>query len=688
MATDADVEASDLSGERATAASQPTVMVGGFRTAVLNRHQLAERMLADCLEARAQRQVWRPKLIFSSNGQGIALAASDSAFAAAMDEADIIHADGMPVVFASRLTSTPLPERIATTDFFHNAAQVAAEHGLRFFLLGGAEEENAAAAEAIRRQYPTLQLVGRHHGYFGPEQDEAVCRMVRDSGADVLWIALGKPMQEHWSVRNRDRLRGVGWIKTCGGLFSFLIGSARRAPQPIQDLGLEWLHRLLRDPRRLFWRYLTTNPVALYQLLFRTERSGRVGRLIDRLSMGAGAPALFALANFVALLVLQQSASAEDFGLLSFAQVVVATGIGLSSAMFSGPALVSLSQGKEPADSVIGSFFRANLIYCVFAAVGLFGMAALAGATSIDAILLSMMGATMWVRMFVRALQLALHQRQAAARSDLAYAGTVLMGLPVVVLTTGASVASFAILQAVGTVVSILPMTPLFIRTVRAAAVTPASIFRQSFQRHGRWAIVAALANKVTAQGHSFVLTLALGPAAYAPVALATLLFRPMGVVVTGLIQFERPNMARSVAAGEAKQLASDVGFVCRTVAATWFSNVLLVGCAVALAPGLLTKDGYETGSFIPALMLVGLTVLIRALRDPQETALETAGHYRDLANLAILCGPVSVVVMLAAWAMWPTAPWGILFGGLVGEATYAMLVARRYGRLQAGLRS
>src|SRR5690606_36992720 len=132
-----------------------------------------------------------------------------------MAQADIIHADGMPVVWASRLAGAPLPERVCTTDFFHDAACSAVEHQLRFFILGGSEELNREAVKAMVRLHPGLKIAGRHHGYFGEDMDEEVCSSIRRSGADVVWVGLGKPRQEEWSVRNRARLAGVGWIKTC-----------------------------------------------------------------------------------------------------------------------------------------------------------------------------------------------------------------------------------------------------------------------------------------------------------------------------------------------------------------------------------------------------------------------------------------------------------------------------------------
>jgi N-acetylglucosaminyldiphosphoundecaprenol N-acetyl-beta-D-mannosaminyltransferase len=233
-------------------------------------------MVEDCFEAREQGDSWLPKLVFSSNGQGVALAGRSPRFMKVMSKADIVHADGMPVVFASKMTVAPLPERIPTTDFFHDAARAAESAGLRFFMLGAKQGQNVAAIAAIRERYPDLDIAGSYHGYFGEDEDEDVCRKIRESGADVVWIALGKPRQEEWCLRNRERLRGVGWLKTCGGLYAFLAGDAPRAPEWMQKAGLEWLFRLINDPWRLAWRYLWTNPYAFYRLIRYTGKGHSV----------------------------------------------------------------------------------------------------------------------------------------------------------------------------------------------------------------------------------------------------------------------------------------------------------------------------------------------------------------------------------------------------------------------------
>ena len=247
------------------------VMVGGIQTVCLSREALARTMLHDCLRARAaadgQRQ---PKLVFASNGHVIATAARDEAFAAVFRQADMVHADGQASVFASRMTGSPIPERSATTDFIHDAAALAAQHGLRFFLLGATDETNAEAARRLREMHPGLAIVGRRHGYFSRSEEPEICDEINLTQPDVIWVGLSVPLEYEFSVRNKARLR-AGWLVTCGGCYNFVTGAYKRAPGWMQACGLEWLFRLVKEPKRLFWRYAVTNPLAIFLLLTRTS---------------------------------------------------------------------------------------------------------------------------------------------------------------------------------------------------------------------------------------------------------------------------------------------------------------------------------------------------------------------------------------------------------------------------------
>ncbi len=246
------------------------VMVGGLKAACVSRGDLTSLMVEQCLAKRLSSSLF-PKVVFAVNGHALSLAAANARFRAFHDLADIVHADGQPVVFASKvLTSTPIPERSATTDFFHDAAVAARKYGLRFYLLGATEDVNARCADVMRELYPGLQIVGRRHGYFGQAEEAEICENINRSGADVVWVGLGIPQEQAFCIRNRNRL-DVGWLVTAGGCFNYVSGHYRRAPLWMQSLGLEWLHRVWREPRRLFWRYAVTNPHALFLLLTRTS---------------------------------------------------------------------------------------------------------------------------------------------------------------------------------------------------------------------------------------------------------------------------------------------------------------------------------------------------------------------------------------------------------------------------------
>lgn len=249
------------------------VVVGDFIIPCLSRRGFADLLLDDWRNQRRRQYRLPPKISYSVNGQIVAEVNRDAEMKAVFSRADYLDPDGMWLVFASRLLCrVPLPERVATTDFFHDAAKVAEEHGLSFFILGSTNENNIAACDKLRRLYPRLSVVGGHHGYFAPSEEEAVIEAIATARPDVLWIGMGYPRQERLAERIRERLAGVTWIKTCGGLLEHLLEAQPRAPSVIQQLGFEWLHRLVKEPRRLAWRYIKTNPLAFWDLATRTRR--------------------------------------------------------------------------------------------------------------------------------------------------------------------------------------------------------------------------------------------------------------------------------------------------------------------------------------------------------------------------------------------------------------------------------
>lgn len=186
------------------------------------------------------------------------------------DSASIVLADGMPLVWASHLQGTPLPERVAGSDLIYSLTAGAAETGFSVFLLGGDEGTARAASECLIARYPGLRVAGTYCPPLGfekdPHQMAELRRIVAESRADIVYVALGSPKQELLIDKIRDVLPGAWWVGV-GISFSFVCGEVKRAPRWIQRIGLEWLHRLAQEPRRLGGRYLWHGPPFLIRLL-------------------------------------------------------------------------------------------------------------------------------------------------------------------------------------------------------------------------------------------------------------------------------------------------------------------------------------------------------------------------------------------------------------------------------------
>ncbi len=184
----------------------------------------------------------------------------DPSYRRIVKSADLVYADGMGVVLASRLFSTPLKERVNAGDFLPDMCARAAEKGHRIYLLGGEEGVAEKVKQNLTERYPNLCIVGAQSGYFPDERSESVVREIHEARPDILLVGMGSPKQEKWIHRNLERL-GVPVAWGVGALFDYYSGRIRRAPIWMREWGLEWMHRLTKEPRRLWQRYLVGNVV-------------------------------------------------------------------------------------------------------------------------------------------------------------------------------------------------------------------------------------------------------------------------------------------------------------------------------------------------------------------------------------------------------------------------------------------
>ena len=189
-----------------------------------------------------------------------------------INECALINADGMPVVWASRLLGKPLKERVAGVDLFEALMRRAGEKGWRVFLLGAREEVVTKVAETYQRKYPNLVLAGYRNGYWKGEAEEAmVAEQVRASQADLLFVAISSPKKEQFLGRYQAEMK-IPFAMGVGGTFDVAIGRVKRAPVWMQNWGLEWFYRFLQEPRRMFRRYFIDDMAFIW--LFIKEAAG------------------------------------------------------------------------------------------------------------------------------------------------------------------------------------------------------------------------------------------------------------------------------------------------------------------------------------------------------------------------------------------------------------------------------
>lgn len=242
-----------------------TVNIGGIQTACVSRKSLA--LLIGKLAN--DDSLTSPVLVFDSNGHGISESNANKKFNELLKAADIIHADGQSVVKFSHYFYPPenhIPEATPTTDTIHEIPQYNLEN-ISHFLLGGQESVVKKASEILVSQHSRFILSGYNNGYFTLNEEDGIIQKIDNSGCQVLWVGLGKPKEQEFCVRNKEKFKNVKVIITCGGCYNYITGEYKRAPKWMQDSGLEWLHRMFTQPKHLFWRYFTTNPHAIYCML-------------------------------------------------------------------------------------------------------------------------------------------------------------------------------------------------------------------------------------------------------------------------------------------------------------------------------------------------------------------------------------------------------------------------------------
>lgn len=187
-------------------------------------------------------------LVFTPNAEILVKAHDDKEFAQILREADLVVPDGSSLIWAAKVLGKPLKTRVTGIDLMQLLLAEANKKEWSVFFLGAKPNVIKLAAKNVKEKYPNLKLQGFHHGYF--KDDLEPLNLINSAKPDLLFVGMGAPLQEKWLVANRSRLQ-VSVAMGVGGSFDVLAGVTKRAPQFIQNIGLEWLYRYIKEPARL-----------------------------------------------------------------------------------------------------------------------------------------------------------------------------------------------------------------------------------------------------------------------------------------------------------------------------------------------------------------------------------------------------------------------------------------------------
>jgi N-acetylglucosaminyldiphosphoundecaprenol N-acetyl-beta-D-mannosaminyltransferase len=209
------------------------------------------------------------QVVHLCNAYNVLLAAKDERYREVINAGDINLPDGTATVVAGRLLGVPVPGRIAGADLLAAVCDWGIDRRLRHFFYGGTPASLNAMLDALGTAYPGMNIAGSYAPPFRPlteAETSDVCKLINDTGAQIVWVGLGTPKQDHWMEAFRLHL-DASVLVGVGAVFDFLSGNRKRAPRWMQRVGLEWLYRLAGEPSRLWRRYLLGNPEFVVRVM-------------------------------------------------------------------------------------------------------------------------------------------------------------------------------------------------------------------------------------------------------------------------------------------------------------------------------------------------------------------------------------------------------------------------------------
>lgn len=368
---------------------------------------------------------------------------------------------------------------------------------------------------------------------------------------------------------------------------------------------------------------------------------------LARFGLASMSSAAVSVSHLLVQLVSVRHLAAAEIGTLAFLLVILQFGYGLSNALVSTPYTIAVNQRREGEDGEFAFFFPLNLLLALAQGLVCAGVAwAMAGPWAAAAF--GAAGVASLLRWFGRANAYAHHKPMGAALSDMAYAGVVVAGVGAT-LAIGPRIELFGAVLATAGLIALAPFGGRFVARHRPVRLGQAfAAYRPVWKRQSAWTLIGVTTTEATSNAHSYIVTLLAGPAAFAPIAVGMLFFRPVNVCITALTQLERPRMARAVGQGNLPAARGSARAFLAALVAIWGATAALAAVILWGFPQILIKPTLSFQTVAIAVGLCALLSLVQCLQAPISVLTQARGAFRPLAGTSVRSCIVGVAAVLA----------------------------------------
>ncbi len=399
-----------------------------------------------------------------------------------------------------------------------------------------------------------------------------------------------------------------------------------------------------------------------------SDPSARSLRIASRYMLSTGGPLSISAAHFLASILILHALPAKDFGIFSFALIVVPLCLSATGALLNASLTRAMADTQATRETELLAHMKANLLFCASAAF-LSGILAFgSGASAAVAALLGLYGSTMCLRWFARAVRYIANDPSRVALSDLCYSLSLVCGLSYLWAVQSLTIAHVAFVMAASAMIAtacfgVSHLKRQFVSSLKA----PLQNYLATWRALTRWSFLGVLLTEATANAHAYLVTFISGSQSFALLAIGALFMRPVSLSLAALSDAERPFMAKSIASGAMEKAERCVREFRAAGVATWITTMLLCVAVLIWLPGLILKQEYHLGDVAIVVTLWAAIMVVRIVRTPDLVLLQAAGEFQTLASAAYLSSVVSIGLTLLLLLIF--GPVASLLGILVGDA-------------------